>query len=394
MDFSAEEISSPNHLKKRSTTNSMATTTSPKTTSLVSSSSASSISCSVCLSAVCSCAVSSTTEAAGSVRRHFSHILCVGGIYVFFMSFAFAQEHIFLVPASAGVPKFTYSIFLVFIMCVSNATLSYLYLLLLSHKHSPHVDHNAKRTDSCAPEPVTCFSKSSGGCVCTRFIPSSLVAPFSDLVASPPLRRQLLLTSISYVLAMVATNYALTHVNYPTQVLVKSAKMVPVLLGGFLVFSKTYPWYDYVSVVLVTAAIGIFNCLGSSRPERSSHLPSPHIPTGVTDDVPDTDDILSSSPSSSHSSAASSGTTSWGLVLLLVSLVCDGLTGPRLDRINVLHILWIANIWLVVSHLRHNHSKVFHRCVLRPLVRTSCDQYPVAVHVPRLRLSNSAKLLF
>eukprot|EP00922_Rhytidocystis_sp_ex-Travisia-forbesii_P035986 GHVS01053395.1.p1 GENE.GHVS01053395.1~~GHVS01053395.1.p1 ORF type:complete len:473 (-),score=63.73 GHVS01053395.1:245-1663(-) len=346
MDCTVEETY--NQLKQRST-KSVATT--PGTTSLASSSSSSSPSCSVCLSASCSCVVPDTTEAVGSDRSNLRHILCVCGIYVFFMSFAFAQEHIYLVPASTKVPKFTYSIFLVFIMCISNALVSYLYLLVFPHHYNAQVDNNLAPSSAASSSGIYCSTSSFS----PGFLPSFLAAPFRDLVASASLRRQLLLTSISYVLAMVATNYALTHVNYPTQVLVKSAKMVPVVVGGFLVFSKTYPWYDYVSVALVTTAIGIFNFLGSSRPRASSHLPIPHIPTGVTDDVPDTDDILSSSPSaSSPSASASAGTTSWGLVLLVVSLVCDGLTGPRLDKINGMYkhlssvqIMCFVNVYAV-----------------------------------------------
>lgn len=51
--------------------------------------------------------------------------------------------------------------------------------------------------------------------------------------------------SLSYVGAMAATNFALTRVNYPTQVLVKSAKAVPVILGGIF-YGKRYPVSDYL----------------------------------------------------------------------------------------------------------------------------------------------------
>eukprot|EP00922_Rhytidocystis_sp_ex-Travisia-forbesii_P035989 GHVS01053398.1.p1 GENE.GHVS01053398.1~~GHVS01053398.1.p1 ORF type:complete len:522 (-),score=70.41 GHVS01053398.1:490-2055(-) len=368
-----KEASSSNQLKKRTSTNTPFTTAATTTdTACLLSSSCPSSSCSVCLSTVCSCAVATTTEVVGSMRRHINPVLCVCGIYVFFMSFAFAQEHIYLVPASADVPKFTYSIFLVFIMCISNALISYLYLLLRQwntsqqqrtqrHEKQQVPDNSSDSSSkifsltsggppalsvsspphspSSPPSLSSCHIASSSFCAsCSSFSRPTLTclaAPLSDLLSSRHLRRELLLTSISYVLAMVATNYALTHVNYPTQVMVKSAKMVPVVVGGFMVFSKTYPWYDYVSVVLVTTAIGIFNFLGSSKSRTSSTSPSPHIPTGVTDDVPDADDVPSSSPTLVSSAPRSdAGTTSWGLVLLCVSLVCDGLTGPRLDKIN------------------------------------------------------------
>ena len=39
---------------------------------------------------------------------------------------------------------------------------------------------------------------------------------------------------ICYTLAMIFSNSSLKHVNYPTQVLAKSCKMIPVLLAGTL----------------------------------------------------------------------------------------------------------------------------------------------------------------
>ena len=42
-----------------------------------------------------------------------------------------------------------------------------------------------------------------------------------------------------YTLAMIFSNNALKHVSYPTQVLAKSCKMLPVLIAGTL-FGSTF----------------------------------------------------------------------------------------------------------------------------------------------------------
>ena len=44
---------------------------------------------------------------------------------------------------------------------------------------------------------------------------------------------------VCYTLAMIFSNNALKHVTYPTQVLAKSCKMIPVLLAGTL-FGSTW----------------------------------------------------------------------------------------------------------------------------------------------------------
>lgn len=45
---------------------------------------------------------------------------------------------------------------------------------------------------------------------------------------------------ICYTLAMIFSNNSLKHVNYPTQVLAKSCKMIPVLVAGTLFGSISF----------------------------------------------------------------------------------------------------------------------------------------------------------
>ncbi|OEH74099.1 UDP-galactose transporter family protein [Cyclospora cayetanensis] len=143
------------------------------------------------------------------------------------------------------------------------------------------------------------------------------------------------LISLSYSGSMLFTNYALTHVNYPTQILVKSAKMVPVVVGGFVFFGRTYPWQDYLSVFVVTCSLTVFQlCKHEAKAvEGSLHQNS----------------VL-------------------GLSFLCGSLLCDGLTGPRQDRLmarekhlssllmmfltNACAIVWVGTAAAVTEGLR------------------------------------------
>jgi len=61
-----------------------------------------------------------------------------------------------------------------------------------------------------------------------------------------------------YVLAMLLSNAALFFINYPTQVIVKSCKMVPVMAVSVLVRGKSYPAAAYVRVAMVTLGIICF----------------------------------------------------------------------------------------------------------------------------------------
>eukprot|EP00923_Selenidium_pygospionis_P050141 GHVN01086547.1.p1 GENE.GHVN01086547.1~~GHVN01086547.1.p1 ORF type:complete len:273 (+),score=39.14 GHVN01086547.1:281-1099(+) len=111
--------------------------------------------------------------------------------------------------------------------------------------------------------------------------------------------KQIVLTTLTYTGSLMSTNYALSHVNYPTQVIVKSAKMVPIVVGGFIVFRRRYPLYEYVSTAVVTVSLVMFNWAK----------------------------IMSNGKSEGGDQSL------LGLFFLLMSLICDGLTGPRQDKI-------------------------------------------------------------
>lgn len=64
--------------------------------------------------------------------------------------------------------------------------------------------------------------------------------------------------SVTYLLAMICSNMALQWVPYPTQVVGKSAKPIPVMLLGVLVGKKTYPTRKYIFVFMIVFGIVLF----------------------------------------------------------------------------------------------------------------------------------------
>lgn len=102
-------------------------------------------------------------------------------------------------------------------------------------------------------------------------------------------------SAFSYLTAMVSSNMALQHVSYPTQVIAKSCKPIPVMIIGVLYAKKRYPLLKYLFVFLIVLGVGTF----MYNPSKSS--------------------------------SGSKGTTTsliWvGELLLMFSLVMDGFTG-------------------------------------------------------------------
>uniref|UniRef100_A0A8C5Q4M5 Solute carrier family 35 member B1 n=1 Tax=Leptobrachium leishanense TaxID=445787 RepID=A0A8C5Q4M5_9ANUR len=103
--------------------------------------------------------------------------------------------------------------------------------------------------------------------------------------------------SLSYVGAMVSSNSALQYVNYPTQVLGKSCKPIPVMLLGVTLLKKKYPLTKYLCVLLIVLGVALF----MYKPRNAD----------VTGDT---------------------RVFGYGELLLLLSLTLDGLTGVSQDH--------------------------------------------------------------
>ena len=57
---------------------------------------------------------------------------------------------------------------------------------------------------------------------------------------------------------MGLSNGSLIYLNFPTQVVFKSCKLIPVMIGGILIQKKTYKLLDYVAVVTMCLGLVIF----------------------------------------------------------------------------------------------------------------------------------------
>jgi len=170
---------------------------------------------------------------------------------------------------SSAPEKFTYSIFLNTVQSVF-AALSGLVYLFAATSH-PHKPGR--------PAPI--------------FPTSRILAP-------------LLLVSITSSLASPFGYASLKHIDYITFILAKSCKLLPVMFLHVTIFRKKFPFYKYTVVALVTLGVAVFTL----------HNPS------------------TASKAAKHGSkTAGESSQYWGLFLLAVNLLFDGLTNSTQDNI-------------------------------------------------------------
>jgi len=137
---------------------------------------------------------------------------------------------------------------------------------------------------------VQCF------CNClSALLAMQLFSSVSSSTKKTPIKNYLYV-SIPYIGAMFCSNLAIQYVNYPTMVLAKSCKPIPVMIMGIFLLQKKYNTLKYLSVSLIILGIALFS----------------------------SDEIFSKSGISG---------SLIGFVLLGISLALDGITGPFQEMI-------------------------------------------------------------
>jgi len=178
------------------------------------------------------------------------------GIYTCYLFYGVLQEQIYR-PDENG-HKFESTMFLLFVQCTVNFLVACLGYLVFG--------------DSKAAKPLSAIANKS---------PVPRVKMRGVMFLG--------LLSLTYMLAMFCSNESIKWVSYPTQVLGKSCKIVPVMIFNVLVAKRSYTLREYIQVGLITLGIVIFN-LGKTKSKGGS------------------DSLV-------------------GVFLLLGSLCCDGMTG-------------------------------------------------------------------
>ncbi|KAI3336395.1 solute carrier family 35 member B1 [Xylariaceae sp. AK1471] len=123
------------------------------------------------------------------------------------------------------------------------------------------------------------------------------------IIPSSRILMPLLLVALTSSLASPFGYASLAHIDYITFLLAKSCKLLPVMFLHITVFRKRYPLYKYMVVAAVTAGVAVFTL--HSGKKGKSH----------------------------GSSGATERNSAWGLLLLGINLLFDGLTNSTQDYI-------------------------------------------------------------
>ncbi|XP_011170420.1 solute carrier family 35 member B1 [Solenopsis invicta] len=190
-------------------------------------------------------------------NEHTKLLICAAGIFVCYFYFGMLQEKITRGQYGDGEnhEKFTYMFALVFVQCLVNYVFAKTILLTIM-KQGEDTTSNMYYAVS----------------------------------------------SLTYLLAMVCSNMALQFINYPTQVIGKAGKPIPVMVLGVLLGKKVYPIRKYVFIFLIVVGVTLFMYKDSnvSKKQVESQL-------------------------------------SVGELLLLLSLTMDGLTSAVQERMRAEH---------------------------------------------------------
>lgn len=175
-----------------------------------------------------------------------SFLICSGGILISYWFFGILQEEVTTIEYGPQKEKLNNAQFLVFVQCVANV-----------------------------------------------FAASGVVLFWSSEKNQVPLLEYLPI-SLTYVGAMFCSNMAIEFIDFPTMVLFKSCKPIPVLLMSVLVLGKRPPLLKWISVSMIVVGISIFQWKQSSN---------------------------------------EGNVTNYGLILLAASLAMDGFTGPFQEKL-------------------------------------------------------------
>ncbi|XP_050448041.1 solute carrier family 35 member B1 [Cataglyphis hispanica] len=128
-----------------------------------------------------------------------------------------------------------------------------------------------------------------------------------------------ILSALTYLLAMVCSNMALQFVSYPTQVIGKAGKPIPVMILGVLLGKKIYPIRKYIFILLIVIGVALFMYKDGSVSKKQSE-----------------------------------SYLSVGELLLLLSLTMDGLTSAVQERMRAEyksksgHMMLNMNLWSLI----------------------------------------------
>jgi UDP-galactose transporter B1 len=113
---------------------------------------------------------------------------------------------------------------------------------------------------------------------------------------------ELLALSAASTCSGITSIHSLHYVIYPVQVIFKACKPVPVMIFGSLWFGRRYSLSKWFNIVLITIGVSLFLGINDISNVNTSHK-------------------------------TNGNNMLWGIATLLLSLMCDGVTGALEDKL-------------------------------------------------------------
>ncbi|KAA0200199.1 hypothetical protein HAZT_HAZT001260 [Hyalella azteca] len=186
------------------------------------------------------------------MNRNLKLLLYASAIFILYFYYGILQERITRTQYGENKEKFIYSLALVFFQCIVNAFYAKMMLQFVLQQGEDTTKRSYYAT-----------------------------------------------SALTYLLAMVSSNMALQWVPYPTQVVGKSCKPIPVMIMGVIIGRKVYSLKKYLFIGLIVMGVVLF--------------------------------IYKDQQATTAAAAEVSG-PGLGELLLLLSLIMDGLTGAVQER--------------------------------------------------------------
>lgn len=266
------------------------------------------------------------------VKEKFSRIakaiFIISGIYLCYVTSGYYQEKIpFLIikaDNNVSIPFFLNSL-----LCLCNVISSSTVLLIQHIYHKLHFYSMAMNKD--------------------KHYSRNFFGPLNKKAVC-----KLSLTSLSLTGAAISSTLALKHITFPTQVLVKSAKMVPIVLGSYLIFGKKYKFFDYIMVIIITVSLICFNIFKTFTSKSNEQ-------------------------------------TVLGIGLCFISLIFDSYTGPsqeeilswcNIDPITMMFVMnAISFLYTLTISLYYGGIEAFNIVMSNPQLRTNVFYYTVSASI-------------
>ena len=193
-------------------------------------------------------------------------LFCAAGICISYVYYGILQERLFTDPSERLGASFV-----LVTSCITNTLVALLWNAISTNSSSSNNKSSSNDSSSSSTTTITTSTKQG--------------LDHGLLIA----------TAGCYVGAMVCSNEAVPYVSYPVAVLGKSCKLIPLMLVGQFIEHKLYSRTQWMAALLISAGIVAFQW---SR--------------------------MTVHPSSTSTSSTTSTDQVYGLCLLLVSLVLDG----------------------------------------------------------------------